>query len=123
MLQYFEEAHACFLYGFPIACAVLCRAILESALTTVVDPNEAIKKNLPKESSYFEALVENAKQLKDDREGQDDRPCALDVKRAGNWAIHKLKKFNQTYGSERLAEVLNDTRRVLVDLYAVSRSQ
>ncbi len=38
--QYFEEAHQCYLYGFNIACAVLCRSILESAFIERFDPPE-----------------------------------------------------------------------------------
>lgn len=37
--RYFEEAHHCFLYGFGIACAVLRRVILESALRELIDPD------------------------------------------------------------------------------------
>lgn len=39
---YFYEAHRCYLYGFQIACAVLCRAILESALRELVDADGKI---------------------------------------------------------------------------------
>jgi hypothetical protein len=42
---YFAEAHRCYLYGFPIACAVLCRAILASALEREIDPTGVIKKS------------------------------------------------------------------------------
>ena len=28
--RYFQEAHDCYLYGFEVACAVLCRQVLES---------------------------------------------------------------------------------------------
>jgi hypothetical protein len=34
----FEQAHRCYLYGFHLACAVFCRAILEGALKETADP-------------------------------------------------------------------------------------
>jgi hypothetical protein len=34
----FEEAHRCYLYGFHLACAVFCPAILEGALKEIADP-------------------------------------------------------------------------------------
>jgi hypothetical protein len=114
--RYFDEAHRCYLYGFDVACAVLCRAILESALKASVDPKGLIERKVPKER-YFNELVENAKQLQDPHDGRDDQPCAFDVKHAGNWAIHNLSRFNREYGGERLHEVLANTRKVLLDLY------
>jgi hypothetical protein len=112
--QYFEEAHRCFLYGFRVACAVLCRAILESALEETIDPDGVIKAKLLKGQSYFRALVNNAEKLKD------DKPCAFDVKDAGDWAIHDVKRFNKTYAGERFNEVVHNTRKVLIVLYADS---
>jgi hypothetical protein len=50
-------------------------------------------------------------------DGRDDRPCALDVKDAGDWAIHDFGRFKKVYGGERLSEVLANTRKVLLDLY------
>jgi len=121
--HYFDEGHRCYLYGFHVACAVLCRAILESALKASVDPKGLIDRSLPKGRSYFKALVENAKQLQEKHDGRDDRPCALDVKDAGDWAIHDIRRFNQVYGGERLHEVLANTRKVLLDLYAGEGTQ
>ena len=121
--MYWGEAHRCYLYGFRVACAVLCRAILESALKANVDPKGLIEQRLPKGRSYFKALVENAKQLQDSHDGRDDRPCAFDVKDAGDLAIHDINRFNQTYGGERLHEVLANTRKVLLDLYAGKEAQ
>ena len=45
---YFEEAHRCYLYGFNAACAVMCRAILESALKARIDPDGRIEWELRK---------------------------------------------------------------------------
>jgi hypothetical protein len=50
-------------------------------------------------------------------DSRDDRPCALDVKDAGDWAIHDFGRFKKVYGGERLSEVLANTRKVLLDLY------
>jgi hypothetical protein len=120
---YFYEAHRCYLYGFQVACAVLCRAILESALREVLDADGTIdqqirnkqKKTASKEESrrlsYYKALVEAAKL-------PDDRPqCAIEVRDAGNDAIHNLTAFNKRWGG-RLDEVLLNTRKVLLDLFA-----
>jgi hypothetical protein len=46
--HHFEEAHACYLYGFNAACAVLCRTILETALKARFDPQGKIEAGLPK---------------------------------------------------------------------------
>ena len=99
--KYFEEAHRCYLYGFPVACAVLCRAILESALVEVIDPDRRIDRLLDEEAktagkrrqSYVERLVHEAekKQIL-----TDDRPkCAIDIRDAGNEAIHDYGKFEE----------------------------
>lgn len=121
--QYFEEAHRCYLYGFHVACAVLCRAILESALKATTDPKGAIERSLPTGRSYFKELVEKAKPLQGGTNGSDDRPCALDVKDACDWAIHDVRRFNQTYGGKRLPEVLANTRKVLFDLYGDNKQR
>lgn len=65
--SYFSEVHRCFLYGFRIACAVLCRALLESALIETVDPTGEInemrkqKELQGREKSYFLRLLDKAK--------------------------------------------------------------
>ena len=123
---YFYEAHRCYLNGFQIACAVLCRAILESALKEVVDADGKIDKRVQNSQrrtasgaengrlSYYEALVRAA-------DLPDDRPkCAMEVRDAGNDAIHSLTAFNKRWGG-KLDEVLLNTRKVLLDLFAGSR--
>src|SRR5919109_545130 len=83
--RYFYEALRCYVYGFRIACAVLCRAILASALESVCDPKGIVRKTVAPGDSYFGALVQRAKQ---DRLLTDDRPdCAITVRDAGNDAI------------------------------------
>lgn len=49
--EYFQEAHRCFLYGFPIASAVLCRALLDSVLTQTIDPKATLKRQMEEEYS------------------------------------------------------------------------
>lgn len=112
--QYFAEAHRCCLYGFPIACAVLCRAILESSLVSEIDPKGTIKRKLQPKDSYVEKLVEEAQRRKI---LTDDRPeWALRIRDAGNYAIHDLPKFKREWG-ERLDQIILNTRKVFLDLY------
>lgn len=111
---YFAEAHRCYLYNFPIACAVLCRAILASALEREIDPTGAINNGMLPKKSYFERLVKEA-------EGRniltDDRPeWALKVRDAGNEAVHDLGKFIEHWDG-KLNHILLNTRKVLIDLY------
>src|SRR5208283_5379472 len=77
--HYFGEAHSCFLYGLNVACAVLCRAILESALESTCDPTQILKRKVPS-NEYFETLVDEAARggLLDPA---DDHPgCAIKVR-------------------------------------------
>ncbi len=114
--RYFEEAHRCYLYGFQIACALLCRAIVEGALKETLDPNGVIQDKCARsKKSYFTALIDKAAQrniLKDGRPGY-----AKTVKRAGDLAIHDLSGFNKGYANDSLGEVVLYTRCVLLDLY------
>jgi len=112
---YFEEAHRCYLYEFHVACAVLCRAILAAALENVCDPRRSLKKRVAPGDSYFKALVEKAT-----RDGllTDDRPgWAIKIRNAGNDAIHNFPLFKQCW-SNKVDEILLNTRKVLLDLYA-----
>jgi hypothetical protein len=124
--KYFEEAHRCYLYGFPTACAVLCRAILESALKEIIDPYQRIKGALREEAkksgkpqpSYIARLVDEAAKKHILR---DDRPkCAIDVRNAGNDAIHNHGEFEKLLGDPLggIAYIVNSTRKILIDLYA-----
>jgi len=113
--RYFYEALRCYVYGFRIACAVLCRAILASALENVCDPKGIVRKAVGPGDSYFGALVQRAKQ---DKLLTDDRPdCAIKVRDAGNEAIHDFQTFQRRW-SNRFDEIVIDTRKVLLDLYA-----
>lgn len=115
--RYFEEAHRCYLFGFNIACAVLCRAIVDTALQNVVDPQKLIKlrlKSLKSQDSYIaEMAIEAA------RGGilADDRPeCVIAVRDAGNAAIHDYPEFERKW-LPRLGEIVDQTRKILLDLY------
>jgi hypothetical protein len=106
----FEEAHRCYLYGFHLACAVFCRAIVEGALREAVPAD--------KELRTIYALVEVARK-KGALTG--DRPkCAREVDKAGNLAIHEPDKFDRDYSAEKVEGILVNTRKVLEELYRVS---
>lgn len=112
--RYFEEAHRCYLFGFNIACAVLCRAIVDTALQNVVDPQKLIKSRLKPQDSYIEEMAIEA-----GRGGilTDDRPeCVIAVRDAGNTAIHGYPEFERTW-LPRLGEIVDHTRKILLDLY------
>jgi hypothetical protein len=117
--RYFEEANRCYLYGFNVACAVLCRAILESALKTVCDPKGSIKRlTSNSDKGYFKELVESAK----DRGFLTEYgpSWALNVRDAGNDAIHGYAEFERCWGN-KIEKVLDQTRRVLIDLFRIQK--
>lgn len=112
--RYFEEAHRCYLFGFNIACAVLCRALVDTALQNVVDPQKLIKSRLKPQDSYIEEMAIEA-----GRGGilTDDRPeCVIAVRDAGNAAIHDYPEFERKW-LPRLGEIVDQTRKILLDLY------
>ena len=104
----FEEAHRCYLYGFHLACAVFCRAILEGALKEIVDPQSETNRSI---HDMVAVAVEK-------RVLTDVRPrCAREVAKAGNKAIHDPEMFDRDYSAEKVAEILANTRTVLEELY------
>ncbi len=104
----FEEAHRCYLYGFYLACAVFCRAILEGALKEVADPQAQTNQSI---HDMIGVAVE--KHLL-----TEDRPrCAREVAKAGNRAIHDPGMFDRDYSAEKVEEILINTRKVLEELY------
>ena len=104
----FEEAHRCYLYGFHLACAVFCRAILEGALKEIADPQSETSQSI-----HDMIAVAMEKSLL-----TDDRPrCAREVAKAGNKAIHDPEMFHRDYSAEGVEEVLTNTRKVLEELY------
>jgi len=104
----FEEAHRCYLYGFHLACAVFCRAILEGALREVVDPDSETNHSI----HDMVAMAEENRILADDRSR-----CAREVAKAGNRAIHDPEMFDRDYSPDQVQEILTNTRKVLADLY------
>jgi hypothetical protein len=104
----FEEAHRCYLYGFHLACAVFCRAILEGALKEVADP----------ESDTNQSIHDMVALAVEKRLLTDVRPrCAREVAKAGNRAIHDPEMFERDYSGEKVEEILINTRKVLGELY------
>ncbi len=104
----FEEAHRCYLYGFYLACAVFCRAILEGAMKEVVDPAGDTNQTI----HDMVALALQKRLLTDIRPR-----CAREVAKAGNKAIHDPEMFDRDYSPEKVAEILISTRKVLEELY------
>jgi hypothetical protein len=104
----FEEAHRCYLYGFHLACAVFCRAILEGALKEVADPQSETNGSI---HDMIVIAVEK-RLLTDDR-----LRCAREVAKAGNRAIHDPEMFDRDYSAEKVEELLINTRKVLEELY------
>ena len=104
----FEEAHRCYLYGFHLACAVFCRAILEGALKEIADPHSETNQSI---HDMIAVAVEK-------RLLTDVRPrCAREVAKAGNRAIHDPEMFDRDYSAEKVQEILTNTRKVLEELY------
>jgi hypothetical protein len=116
--RYFLEAHRCHLLGLRVACAVLCRALLEAALVERIDPGYKLKP-LPGHDSIGlgDSHISNMIRAASGWYLMDDRPEAADrIREAGNWAIHSYSRFEKTY-SHRLGEIVDDTRKILIDLY------
>ena len=123
--MYWGEAHRCYLYGFHVACAVLCRAILESVLVDIIDPDGRIDHLLREEAkgpgkskqSYIARLIDEAVNT---HILTDDRPrCAIEVRDAGNEAIHDYEKFEARLRDplRGIAYIVDSTRKVLIDIY------
>lgn len=121
---YFEEAHRCYLYSFPFACVVLCRAIVESAINEVLNLYTAQGRNpISMEGKTVRGpelkdLIRTAQQL--GVLNENGAVCADDVRRSGNAAVHPdsyPQRFKQLFKSEQVDEVLANTREVLRELY------
>jgi hypothetical protein len=121
---YFKEVHNCFLYGFPIACAVLCRALLETALKaqyerrnqrTTWKPSKDLPPDERKKSKILKLLDQAQKEGILDGSRVE---AAENVKDAGDAAIHRPEDFQTCWGQEdQLQRLVEDTRKVLEDLY------
>jgi hypothetical protein len=111
--QYFEEAHRCYIHGFEVACAVLCRGLLEAVLTDLVDPTYSLIHGTASSQSHLSEMIEAAKGglLSEKRAS-----TAEMIRDCGNAAIHDLKNFREQY-APRLGEVLEETRKIVTHLY------
>jgi uncharacterized protein DUF4145 len=114
--RYFDEAHRCFLFGMDIACAVLCRALLEAALIVRIDPQHKLKPTIGQQGGHISRMIAaaNGRLLKGNRAAAAER-----IKEAGNWAIHEYERFQKKY-SHRMGEIVEDMRKILLDLYGCS---
>lgn len=111
--QYFDQAHRCYLYGLALACAVLCRAILEAALIEKVDPQYSLRPAKGSSESHISRMIEKATGKFFDLERAQ---CAQQVRDAGNNAIHNLPEFRKNY-EPRMGEIVDNTRKIVIDLY------
>jgi hypothetical protein len=110
--RYFREAHSCYFFGLNRACAVMCRAILESSLKGV----------LGAQNSWHD-LIELT-----ERPRQNGRPlldaerieAAEKVYRAGNLAVHDEERFEARYPDVAVEALLIDMRKILEDIYSAS---
>jgi hypothetical protein len=98
----------------------MCRAILEDALREIVDPHGVIEQQVKGSDSYIMELVREAERrdiLSDDRPDWAHR-----IRRAGNLAVHDLKRFKLEFPDNKFEELLLNTRKILEDLYAVGEN-
>jgi hypothetical protein len=110
----FEEAHRCYLYGFRTACAVLCRATVDSSLREALAA-AGFKGALGEEKTFHDVLqLSEAKALLRELHGSADW-----VRRAGNDAVHDVSKFETEYPSDSVQELLFATREIVEYLYAL----
>ena len=105
--RYFSEAHQCYLYGFPVACAVLCRAIVEAVLKIRL-PGKFDDLGDRIEAAHSQGLL-----------SQERRVWAYEVKDAGNHAIHQYERLARSDLSRRVEECLLKTRAFVEELLVV----
>jgi hypothetical protein len=125
--EYFREVHNCFLYGFPVACAVLCRALLEAALKARYEPDEQDttrkpSKELPRKKREGSAILKWLDRALGEKILDGSRvEAGENIKDAGDWAIHRPEQFRAQWGSDdHLRVLVDDTRKVLEDLHRAS---
>lgn len=110
-----EEAHRCYLYGFRIASAILCRATLETALSSIIDP-DGTREGEARQSGkgYIQVLIDLAQQTP---VLQEMEPAwAREIVKAGNLAAHQPDEFEGRFSPEDVEELLIKTRSVIVAL-------
>jgi hypothetical protein len=109
----FDEAHRCYLYGFPIASAALCRTTLEAALREAL--RAVTEKDITSETDLYGMLgLQGAKRLLGGLCGFAD-----EVRIAGNYAVHHADIFEQKYPPSKLQEIVGKTRMLIEHLYAL----
>jgi hypothetical protein len=109
----FEEAHQCYLYGFPRACAALCRTTLEAALREAL--RTVREKNITDETDFCKLLgFQSAKNLLGELHG-----FAHEVRIAGNYAVHHADTFEDRYPPDKLQEIVGKARMLIEHLYAL----
>jgi len=112
--EYFEEAHRCELAGQRIAASVLCRAVLEAALTNTVDQSGWIKNQASThQRSCIGAMLFDAKRIGLIDESRFTQ--GLRIKDAGDAAIHNLIEFHHKF-ADKVPEIIDDTRKLIEDL-------
>lgn len=111
--QYFEEAHRCYLHGFEVACAVLCRGLLEAVLIDLVDPTYSLRRENGPHRSHLSCMIEAANGTFLSKNGV---AAAELIRDCGNSAIHDLKQFREEY-VPRLGQIVDATRLIVTDLY------
>jgi hypothetical protein len=127
--EYFREVHSCFLYGFPVACAVLCRALLEDALKARYEQQKqgtlwTRSKDLPlKERKRSRILNWLDRALREKILDGSRVEAGENVKDGGDAAIHRLDDFKTQWArDEQLRLLIDDTRKVLEDLHRATES-
>ncbi len=111
--EYFAEAHRCYLHGFEVACAVLCRGLLEAVLIDLVDPTYSLSRGNRPSNSHLSCMIDAAKERFLDDKGV---AAASLIRDCGNSAIHDLKTFREEY-VPRLGEIVDATRQIVICLY------
>jgi hypothetical protein len=111
--EYFAEAHRCYLHGFEVACAVLCRGLLEAVLIDLVDPTYRLNQGSRPQYSHLACMIDAAKGKYLDERGI---AAASLIRDCGNSAIHDLKTFREEY-VPRLGEIVDATRQIVGSLY------
>ena len=114
----FEEAHRCELAGQKIAATVLCRAVLEAALIKATDQSGWIKEQMIPWHSYIGAMLLHARSIRLIDGSRHE--FGLEVRDAGNAAIHNLTQFHQIFAS-KVPAIIDNTRKILEDLFRVKQ--
>lgn len=108
--EYFKEAHDLYLFGFRIGAAVLCRALIDSALEDKFGGQNREKsgKYEPGETPLLWKAAGESGPL-----DEHDVKHAAWVREAGNRAIHRLDEFRRDFtDDEKLAELISVARTI-----------